>query len=102
GNTAIDAANAAVRLGAADVHLFYRRTEREMPAFAFEYDHSKIEGVQFHWLAQPVAIVEENGRAAGVRFIEMRLGEPDEKGRRSVTPRPGTEYEVACDTVVPA
>ena len=54
GNTAIDAANAALRLGAQEVHLFYRRTEREMPAFSFEYDHSKVEGVQFHWLAQPL------------------------------------------------
>ncbi len=55
GNTAMDAANAARRLGAQAVHLFYRRTEKEMPAFSFEYDHSKVEGVHFHWAAQPVA-----------------------------------------------
>src|SRR5262249_3062932 len=70
GNTAIDAANAAVRLGAAEVHLFYRRTEKEMPAFSFEYDHSRLEGVQFHWLAQPVEIVGSNGRVNAVKFIE--------------------------------
>ena len=64
GNTAIDAANAARRLGADEVHLFYRRTEKEMPAFSFEYDHSKVEGVQFHWLAQPVEIIERR-RARG-------------------------------------
>ena len=70
GNTAIDAANAAKRLGAEDVHLFYRRTEKEMPAFPFEYDHSKVEGVQFHWLAQPMEIVERDGRAVAVKFVE--------------------------------
>ena len=102
GNTAIDAANAAVRLGARDVHLFYRRTEREMPAFSFEYDHSKVEGVRFHWLAQPVAIVEQEGRAGGVRFLRTRLGEPDAKGRRRAEPVPDSVYEVACDMVIPA
>lgn len=96
GNTAIDAANAARRLGATDVHLFYRRTEREMPAFTFEYDHSKVEGVRFHWLAAPLAIIEENGRAAAVKFIQTQLID------RKPHPVPGTEYEVACDMVIPA
>ena len=82
GNTAIDAANAAVRLGAEEVHLFYRRTENEMPAFSFEYDHSKIEGVQFHWLAQPVEMWSADGRAVAVKFIETQLGAPDATGRR--------------------
>jgi glutamate synthase (NADPH/NADH) small chain len=96
GNTAIDAANAAVRLGATNVHLFYRRTEKEMPAFTFEYDHSKVEGVRFHWLAQPVAIIEEAGRVAAVKFIQTQLVD------RRPRPIPGTEYEVACDMVIPA
>jgi dihydropyrimidine dehydrogenase (NAD+) subunit PreT len=102
GNTAIDAANAARRLGAEEVHLFYRRTEKEMPAFSFEYDHSKVEGVQFHWLAQPLEIVEREGRAAAVKFIETQLGMPDASGRRRVERIPGTEYAVACDMVIPA
>ena len=102
GNTAIDAANAARRLGAEEVHLFYRRTEKEMPAFSFEYDHSRLEGVQFHWLAQPVEIVERDGRAAAVRFVETQLGEPDTTGRRRSEPIPGTEFGVACDMVIPA
>jgi len=102
GNTAIDAANAAKRLGATDVHLFYRRTEREMPAFSFEYDHSKVEGVQFHWLSQPVEIVERDGHAVAVKFVETRLGEPDSSGRRKSEPIPGTEFAVDCDTVIPA
>jgi glutamate synthase (NADPH/NADH) small chain len=102
GNTAIDAANAALRLGAKDVHLFYRRTEKEMPAFNFEYDHSKVEGVRFHWLAQPLAIIEEDGRAAAVQFARTTLGETDASGRRNPKAIPGTEFEVSCDLVVPA
>jgi dihydropyrimidine dehydrogenase (NAD+) subunit PreT len=102
GNTAIDAANAAVRLGARDVHVFYRRTPGEMPAFAFEYDHAKIEGVRFHWLAQPVAVVEVEGRAGAVRFAGTRLSEPDARGRRTAEAIPGSEYEVGCDMVIPA
>ena len=102
GNTAIDAANAARRLGAAEVHLFYRRGEREMPAFPFEYEHSKVEGVRFHWLAQPVEIVLRDGRASGVRFALTELGQPDASGRRRPQPIPGSTYEFACDTVIPA
>jgi len=102
GNTAIDAANAALRLGAENVHLVYRRSEAEMPAFQFEYDHSKVEGVRFHWMAQPVAILEENGRAAAVKFLRTRLGDPDSKGCRIPEPIPGSEYQMACDMVIPA
>jgi glutamate synthase (NADPH/NADH) small chain len=102
GNTAIDAANAAHRLGAEEVHLFYRRTEKEMPAFSFEYDHSKLEGVLFHWLAQPVEIVVEGGRATAVKFVDTRLSEPDASGRRRPEPVPGTEFAVECDMVIPA
>ena len=102
GNTAIDAANAAKRLGADEVHVFYRRTAREMPAFGFEYDHSKTEGVSFHWLAQPVEIVVHYDRAVAVRFVETRLGEPGRDGRRKVEPQEGSEYEIPCDMVIPA
>jgi dihydropyrimidine dehydrogenase (NAD+) subunit PreT len=102
GNTAIDAANAAKRLGAEEVHLFYRRTEKEMPAFSFEYDHSKVEGVRFHWLAQPVEIVEQDGRAVSVKFVETRLGLPDASGRRKAEPVAGSYFECACDMVIPA
>jgi glutamate synthase (NADPH/NADH) small chain len=102
GNTAIDAANAAKRLGAEEVHLFYRRTEKEMPAFEFEFDHSKVEGVRFHWLAQPVEIVERDGRAAAVKFVATWLGEPDASGRRRAEPMPGADFAVDCDMVIPA
>jgi dihydropyrimidine dehydrogenase (NAD+) subunit PreT len=97
GNTAIDAANAARRLGAEEVHIFYRRTEREMPAFAFEYTHSKVEGVQFHWLAQPVEILER-----AVKFVSTTLGAPDPSGRRKAEPVPGSEFAFVCDMVIPA
>ena len=102
GNTAIDAANAALRLGAEEVHLFYRRTAREMPAFAFEYDRSKLEGVRFSLLTQPVEILVRDGRAAGVRFVRTRLGEPDSSGRRQAEPLPGSEFTFDCDMVIPA
>jgi glutamate synthase (NADPH/NADH) small chain len=102
GNTAIDAANAARRLGAEEVHLFYRRTEREMPAFQHEYDHSKVEGVRFHWLAQPLEILGREGRVTGVRFQAMQLGAPDATGRRSAAPVEGDTFEFACDMVIPA
>jgi len=97
GNTAIDAANAARRLGAEEVHLFYRRTEKEMPAFPFEYEHSKVEGVQFHWQAQPVEILER-----AVMFASTAMAEPDASGRRKAEPIPGSEFAFVCDMVIPA
>lgn len=102
GNTAIDAANAARRLGADEVHLFYRRSEREMPAFKSEYDRSKVEGVRFHWLAQPTEVIAFEGRAAAVRFVQTRLSEPEHGGRAAVVPVPGSQYDFACDMVIPA
>jgi glutamate synthase (NADPH/NADH) small chain len=102
GNTAIDAANAARRLGAEEVHIFYRRTEREMPAFGFEFAHAKLEGVRFHWLAQPIEILGRDGRVTGVKFQETRLSAADSGGRRKVLPVPGVFFECACDMLIPA
>jgi glutamate synthase (NADPH/NADH) small chain len=68
-----------------------------MPAFPFEYDHAKVEGVQFHWLAQPTEI-----RAQGIRFIRTKLSQHDATGRRQPVPIPGSEFEFACDMVIPA
>ena len=82
--------------------FFTVATEKEMPAFPFEYDHSKVEGVQFHWLAQPVEIIEDKGRAAAVKFVETQLGAPDSSGRRRAEPVAGSEYAVECDLVIPA
>ncbi len=102
GNTAIDAANAARCLGAEEVHVFYRRSEREMPAFKSEYDRSKVEGVRFHWQALPVEIMGFEGRAAAVQFVKTRSGAADHSGRSPVVPVPGSHFEFACDLVIPA
>jgi dihydropyrimidine dehydrogenase (NAD+) subunit PreT len=102
GNTAVDAANAARRLGAEEVHLFYRRTEHEMPAFQYEFDRSKVEGVRFHWLAQPTKILGYKGRVTGVTFQTMKPGPPDESGRRTPIPVDGEVYRFSCEMVIPA
>jgi glutamate synthase (NADPH/NADH) small chain len=105
GNTAIDAANAARRLGAAEVYLIYRRSEREMPAFLFEFEHSKLEGVQFRLQTQPVAIradASDAGRVGSLECVRMELGAPDASGRRRPEPVPGSNFMIECDMVIPA
>jgi dihydropyrimidine dehydrogenase (NAD+) subunit PreT len=98
GNTAIDAANAARRLGAAHVTIVYRRTEHELPAFDFEYEHARREGVSFEWLAQPVAV--HTYPAGGIASLEcVRLS--DEGGELPV-PIPGSNFHILCDMVIPA
>jgi dihydropyrimidine dehydrogenase (NAD+) subunit PreT len=101
GNTAIDAATAALRLGAEQVYVLYRRSEAEMPAFQFEYDLAKQEGVRFHWLTQPVAI-RGHETVESVECIRMELGPPDRKGRRQPQPLPGSNFELQCDMVIPS
>ena len=101
GNTAMDVARTAVRLGAEKVHLLYRRTRAEMPADKLEIDEAEEEGVLFQFLAAPEAVVEKDNRAAGLRLQMMRLGEPDASGRR----RPeatGESKDEAFDTIIAA
>jgi dihydropyrimidine dehydrogenase (NAD+) subunit PreT len=96
GNTAIDAASAARRLGADTVYLLYRRGEREMTAFDFEYEHAKHEGVQFLWRRQPYAIrTNERGR---LLLDTVQVNEVD----NSLQPVNDSEYAIECDYVVPA
>ncbi len=105
GNTAIDAANAARRLGADDVYIIYRRSEREMPAFLFEYEHSKLEGVQFRLQTQPVAIratASDARRVGALECVRMELGEPDQSGRRKPEHVEGSNFTIECDMVIPA
>jgi len=105
GNTAIDAANAARRLGADEVYLIYRRSEREMPAFLFEYEHSKLEGVQFRFQTQPVEIRAASGdarRVGALECVRMALGSPDASGRRRPQPVQGSNLLIECDMVIPA
>lgn len=102
GNTAIDAARTCVRLGA-EVIMMYRRTRAEMPANPEEIVGAEEEGVIYKFLAAPKKVVgDENGRATGVEFIEMQLGEPDASGRRRPEPIEGSNTFMEADLVIAA
>jgi glutamate synthase (NADPH/NADH) small chain len=101
GNTAIDVAREALRLGADDVTMVYRRTRREMPAYPHEVDEAEAEGVHFQWLATPTRLLGHD-RLEGVECRLMALGEPDESGRRRPAPLEGSEFVLAADTLVRA
>jgi len=103
GNVAMDAARMALRLGAEEVHLVYRRTEKEMPARVEEVAHAREEGVTFHMLQNAVRILgDEQDRVTGMECLRYELGEPDASGRRSPVPIPGSEFLMAVDTVIVA
>jgi glutamate synthase (NADPH/NADH) small chain len=101
GNTAIDVAREAVRLGAEDVTVVYRRTRREMPAYAYEVEEAEEEGVTFRWLASPVRYVGSLW-LEGVECVRMALGDPDADGRRRPEPISGSEVVLPADTAVKA
>ncbi len=101
GNSAMDAARSALRLGA-DVTIYYRRTREEMPAITAEIEEAEDEGIRMEFLTAPVEILTANGRVTGARFIRMRLGEPDASGRPRPVPIQGSEYTVELDYVIPA
>ncbi|MFA5809450.1 MAG: FAD-dependent oxidoreductase, partial [Thermoleophilia bacterium] len=101
GFSAMDAARVSKRLGAKEVTVIYRRTEKEMPAHEIEVRDAKEEGIKFLYLAAPVK-VEGDGRATGVILQKMELGEPDESGRRRPEPVTGSEYLMELDTIIPA
>jgi len=101
GNVAMDAARTALRLGAEESHIVYRRSDKEMPARAEEIEHAKEEGVVFNLLTNPVRIIgDENGWVKGMECIRMELGEPDDSGRARPVPVKGSEYVFDVDTVV--
>jgi formate dehydrogenase beta subunit len=102
GNTAIDCVRVALREGAEDSILVYRRTRKEMPAEYYEVDDAEEENVQFEFLRNPTRLVTENNKIVGVEVVVMELGEPDESGRRRPAPVPGSEYVIPCDMVIPA
>ena len=102
GNTAIDSARTALRLGAEQVIILYRRTRKEMPAWSIEVDAAIEEGVDIRYLAAPTKIVKKDGRLAGLECIQMKLGEPDASGRRRPLPVTGSEHVIACDTAISA
>lgn len=100
GNVAMDAARSARRLGA-EVHLVYRRSEKELPARVEEVHHAKEEGIVFKLLNNPTEVLaDDKGWVRGLRCIRMELGEPDESGRRRPIEVPGTEFEIECDVVI--
>ncbi|MBN1503651.1 MAG: FAD-dependent oxidoreductase [Candidatus Eisenbacteria bacterium] len=102
GNSAVDSARAAVRMGADSVAIYYRRTEKEMPAAASEVEEAKHEGVEVNMLVAPVEVVAKDGRVAAMRLQKMRLGEPDSSGRRRPVPIEGSEYTVETDHIISA
>ncbi len=102
GNTAIDAARTAKRLGAQAVTIVYRRTRDEMPADEEEVEATLREGIEIHYLAAPVRVIAQGNRMASVECRRMELGEPDESGRRRPVPIEGSEFTIAADTLIPA
>jgi dihydropyrimidine dehydrogenase (NAD+) subunit PreT len=103
GNTAIDVVTAAKRLGAETVHLIYRRSEQDMPAFRYEYDLAKLDGVRFHWHAQPVRILADTaGNVAAIECVRTRTESVATNKRSQVAIIPGSEFQLEVDMVVRA
>jgi len=101
GNTAMDAMRVSLRLGAENVYCIYRRSRIEAPARAEEIHHAEQEGIKFHWLTNPVAVLDDGkGSVRGMRCIRMELGEPDDSGRRRPVPIAGSEFDFETDLIV--
>jgi len=100
GNTAIDVAREAIRLGAKDVRILYRRTREQMPAYEHEVEEAEEEGVRFWWLTAPEEFIGDSGRVKAVRCVYMKLGEPDRSGRPRPEKVPGTEFTIKVDSVI--
>ena len=101
GNVAMDSSRTALRLGAQESVLVYRRSREEMPARGEEIHHAEEEGVQFRLLATPVAIHgDEKGRVKELECIQNRLGEPDASGRRRPVPVEGSNFRISADTII--
>lgn len=101
GNVAMDAARSALRLGAEEVSIVYRRSLEELPARREEVDHAMEEGIKFRLLTNPTEILgDENGFASGMKCVEMELGEPDASGRRRPIEKADSEFVLECDTVI--
>ena len=103
GNVAMDAARCAKRLGAEEVYIVYRRSEKELPARAEEVHHAREEGIIFKLLNNPKRILgDEQFNVTGIECLEMTLGEPDESGRRRPVEKPGSEFVLDVDCVIMA
>ena len=102
GNVAVDVARSAIRMGAEKVHIVYRRSRKEMPAWEEEIRAAEAEGVEIAYLSAPQVILGRDGRVSALRCIKMELGEPDASGRRRPVPIPGSEYDIDIDQLIPA
>ena len=102
GNVALDSSRTALRLGADEVSIFYRRSREEMPVTEVEYDETLAEGVQVSFLVSPTRIVSNDWKVTGLQCVRMELGEPDAGGRRRPIPVPGSEFFAPADTVIAA
>ena len=102
GNTAVDSARSALRLGAETVHMVYRRSREEMPAADEEIEEAVHEGVQMSYLTSPVEILGKDGKVSGLNCVKNELGEPDASGRRSPKPVTGSEFILDVDMVIAA
>ena len=100
GDTSMDCVRTAIRLGAESVTCMYRRTEHEQKGREEERRHAREEGVQFQYLTVPTRFLDDNGRVTAAECVRMRLGDPDETGRRRPEPVPDSEFAVPADTVV--
>lgn len=102
GNSAVDSARTALRLGCDEVTILYRRSRKEMPANPWEVEGAEHEGVKIHYLAAPVKILGKGGKVAGMECTRMRLGKLDASGRRRPIPIEGSEFTVEADLIIPA
>ena len=102
GDAAIDSARVALRLGAKKVYLIYRRSREEMPASETDVEMMIEEGVEIHYLATPIKVISSNGKVEAVQLQRMKLGEPDESGRRRPIPIEGSTYTLDIDTLIEA
>ena len=102
GNSAIDSARVALRLGSSEVNIAYRRTRDEMPAAKEEIDAAEEEGIKIHYLVAPTRVVGSDNRVAGLECIRTQLGAPDASGRRRPVPMEGSEYVIPCDVIIPS
>jgi len=102
GNTAVDCATIARRLGAQQVTMVYRRTDREMTCYVHEYEFARNEGIEFRFLSQPSRVLVENGAVVGLECLRVELGSPDASGRPTPQPLKGSEFILAADQIVKA
>jgi NADPH-dependent glutamate synthase beta subunit-like oxidoreductase len=102
GNAAIDSARTALRLGAEEVTVLYRRTRAEMPAYVEEIEGALEEGVHLEELVAPTKIIGPRGEVEGIAMVRMRIGDVDARGRRQSVPVEGSEFLFPCDAAIPA